>query len=165
MMSSDIRVQPAVEGRRRQLLGINQLLLIALAVALCHCFRWNWLRALTQSANLGVDSWFGVYMQALSPTTITYRGLLYQYQISCTFVDVWFGLVPILWLKRQSIPWNVCWLMVWALSLLVVNISRLSLSDVLFAYGVPWWVAHSIMSGLCYYLVWCVARRAISAHS
>jgi hypothetical protein len=164
-MSYDVRVQPAVESRRQQLVWINQLLLVAAAVALCHCFQWTWLRALTQDANLAFDSWFGVYMQPLTPTTITFHGLTYSYQVSCTFVDVWCGLIPLLWFRFQSVLWNVCWLMLWAVSLFAFNITRLSLSDILFAYGVPWWLAHGIFSGICYYLVWRVARVAIAAQA
>jgi len=161
-MSYDVRVQPAVESRRQQLVWIDQLLLIAAAVAFCHCLQWMWLRALTQYANLAVDSWFGVYMHPLSPTTITFQGVLYQYQVSCTFVDVWFGLIPLIWLKRQSVLWNVCWLSFWALGLFTFNVARLSLSDILFAHGMPWSIAHNVFSGVCYYLVWRVARAAIA---
>jgi hypothetical protein len=102
-------------------------------------------------------------MQPLSATTISFRGVTYSYQLSCTFVDVWCGLVPLLWLKSRPIAWNVGWLMFWAVSLFVFNIARLSLSDVLFAYGVPWWLAHSIFSGVCYYFVWRIARAVIAA--
>jgi hypothetical protein len=68
-------------------------------------------------------------------------------------------------MKCQSLAWNVCWLVLWALGLFGFNITRLSFSDILFAHGVPWWLAHSLFSGLCYYLVWRVARLAIAAQS
>lgn len=163
-MSYNVRVQPAVQDRRRQLLW-KKVLLVAAAVALCHCFQWTWLRALTQNANLAVDAWFGVHMQPVDATTIAFRGLLYQYQVSCTFIDVWFGLVPLLWLKRESIASNFSWLTLWAVGLFVFNIARLSFSDILFARGLPWWLAHSVFSGVCYYLVWRVARLAIGAQA
>jgi hypothetical protein len=164
-MSYDSTVQPAVESRRQQLFWTNQLLLVAAAVALCHCFQWTWLRTLTQSANLAFDSWFGVYMQPLSPTTITFQGLTYSYQVSCTFADVWCGLVPLLWFRGRSVISNVFWLMLWALGLFVFNVTRLSFSDILFAQGLPWWLAHSIFSGICYYFVWRIARPFIAAQS
>jgi hypothetical protein len=160
-MSCDIGVQPAVASRRQQLVWINRLLLVAAAVAFCHCFQWMWLRALTQNANLTVDSWFGVYMHPLSATTITFRGLVYRYQVSCTLLDVWFGLIPLLWSQRRSNSWNIGHLMLWAGVLFVFNILRLSISDVLFAHGLPWWLAHGAFSGVCYYVVWRAARLAM----
>ena len=164
-MFNGIRVRPAVESRRQQLVWINQLLLVAAAVALCHCFQWTWLRALTQRANLAVDAWFGVYMQPLSATVISFHGLVYRYEVSCTFADVWCGLIPLIWVKRRSVPWSLCWLLLWAAVLFVFNIARLSFSDVLFAYGIPWWLAHGMFSGLCYYLVWRAARAVITAEA
>ena len=161
-MSYDVKVQPAVENRRQQLVWLNQALLIVAAVTLCHSFQWMWLRALTQSANLALDSWFGVHMQALSATIITFRGVVYRYQVSCTLVDVWFGLIPLLWVKLQSASWNVIRLMLWAVGLFLFNIARLSLSDIVFAHGVPWWLAHSVFSGVCYYFIWRVVRAAMA---
>jgi len=162
-MFYSVGVQPAVQNRRLQLLWLNQLLAVIAAVALCHCFQWTWLRALTQLSNLTVDAWFGVHMQPLTATTISFQGLLYRYEVSSTFVDVWFGLLPLIWFKRQSIRWNICWVLLWAASLFVFNIARLSFSDILFAWGVPWSLAHSVLSGVCYYFVWRVARLAIDS--
>jgi hypothetical protein len=162
-MSYDMGVRPAVESRRQQLGWLNRLFLVALAVALCHCFAWTWLRALTQQSNLAVDALFGVYMQPLTATTISFQGVFYHYQVSCTFVDVWFGLIPLIWMKQQSVQWNVCWLSGWAVGLFVFNVARLSLSDILFAYGIPWWLAHAAFSGVCYYFVWRVAQEAMAS--
>lgn len=153
------------ENRRLHLLWLNQLLMVIAAVALCHCFQWTWLRALTQQSNLAVDAWFGVHMQPLTATTISFHGLIYRYEVSCTFVDVWFGLIPLIWWKGQSSLWNVCWLLLWALALFTFNIARLSFSDILFAYGMPWSFAHSVLSGVCYYLVWRVARHVIDSQA
>lgn len=144
---------------------LNRWLSVAFAVALCHCFEWTRLCALTQTANLALDSWFGVYMQPLTATTIQFRGLLYHYQVSCTFVDVWCGLVPLLWKRSQLIVWNVGWLATWALGLFAFNIVRLSVSDVLFAQGMSWTVAHSVLGGFCYYLVWLVAKPFMATNS
>lgn len=160
-----LNYQPAASLRRRQqLLRLNRWLMVAFAVALCHSFHWMWLCALTQRANLAVDSWFGVIMQPLTATTIEFRGVLYQYKVSCTFVDVWCGLIPLLWMRRKSVQWNVAWLGIWALGLFAFNIARLSLSDILFAHGVSWTLAHSVLGGVCYYLVWLIAKPFINTN-
>src|SRR6478672_8746380 len=105
-MSYPLIHEPAVDtSRRHRIVWLNRWLSVALAVALCHCFQWTWLGALTQRANLAVDAWFGIYMQPLTATTILFRGVLYEYKVSCTFADVWCGLVPLIWIRTKSIQW------------------------------------------------------------
>ena len=41
-----------------------------------------------------------------------------------------------------------------ALALFAFNVFRLSVSDVLFAVGLPWDLAHNVISGFAYFLVW-----------
>jgi hypothetical protein len=45
-------------------------------------------------------------------------------------------------------------LAVFSACLLVFNVFRLSLSDVLFSIGVPWWLAHSALGGAAWFVVW-----------
>jgi hypothetical protein len=164
-MSYSLLNQPAVSTRRRQqLIWLNRWLSVACAVALCHSFQWTWLCALTQRANLALDSWFGVIMQPLTATTIEFHGVLYQYQVSCTFADVWCGLVPLIWMRSKSGAWNAAWLALWAIGLFVFNIARLSLSDLLFAHGMSWALAHSVLGGVCYYVVWVLAKPFVAAN-
>src|SRR5438045_3008292 len=71
--------------------------LVALAVAGCYLFRWEWLRFLTSEANLLLDRAAGLRLERLSFDTVRWHGNRYQYQIACTFADVWCGAVPLLW--------------------------------------------------------------------
>jgi hypothetical protein len=103
-------------------------------------------------------------MQPLTATTIEFRGVLYQYQVSCTFADVWCGLIPLIWIRSKSIQWNAAWLALWAIGLFMFNIARLSLSDILFAHGMSWTLAHSVLGGVCYYVVWLTAKPFITAN-
>lgn len=161
-MWSSLANHPVADSGGREI-WLSRWLSVALAVALCHCFDWMWLCALTQRANLAMDALFGVYMQPLTATTIQFNGLLYQYRVSCTFADVWCGLIPLIWMRAKSIPWNLGWLVVWALALFMFNVARLSVSDVLFAHGIPWTLAHSVLGGVCYYFVWLAAKPFIMA--
>jgi hypothetical protein len=41
-----------------------------------------------------------------------------------------------------------------AAAMFCFNVFRLSVSDVLFAGGLPWNLAHNVISGISYFLVW-----------
>jgi hypothetical protein len=128
--------------------------LVPLAVAICYCFEWRQLRFLTSEANLRLDLLAGISLQRLSYDTVTWRGVLYRYENACTFVDVWFGSLPLLWRWGGGLIKNVLFFAGMALALFAFNVFRLSVSDGLFAAGLPWNVAHNVISGLAYFLVW-----------
>jgi hypothetical protein len=128
--------------------------LVPLAVAICYCFEWRQLRFLTSEANLRLDLLAGISLQRLSYDTVTWKGALYRYENACTFVDVWFGCLPLLWHWGRGLIKNVLFFSGMALALFAFNVFRLSLSDSLFAAGLPWNVAHNVISGLAYFLVW-----------
>ena len=128
--------------------------LVPLAVAICYCFEWRQLRFLTSEANLRLDLLAGISLQRLSYDTVTWRGALYRYENACTFVDVWFRCLPLLWHWGRGLIKNVLFFSGMALALFAFNVFRLSLSDSLFAAGLPWNVAHNVISGLAYFLVW-----------
>jgi len=129
-------------------------LLAAFAVAVCYCFQWEWLRHLTASANVWLDSLAGVYLQRLSPDTVAWQGQLYRYAVACTFADVWCGALAFLWRMGENFRRNVVVIAGWSVLLFAFNIFRLSLSDVLFAQGLSWNVAHNVLSGIAYFAVW-----------
>src|SRR4051812_16496856 len=126
----------------------------ALAVAICYCFDWRFLRNLTLDLNLRLDSLFGVHLQQISSDTVMYNGALYRYVIACTIADVWCGAIPLIWDIRSRVGQNLRLIGVLTVSLFAFNIIRLSFSDVLFAYGLSWNVAHNVVSGVAYFLIW-----------
>ena len=128
--------------------------LVPIAVALCYCFRWEVLRYLTSEANLRLDLLAGLHLQRLSVDAVQWRGSIYRYENACTFVDVWFGSIPLLWNLRCSIAANLGFFARLAVALFVFNVFRLSLSDVLFSAGLNWDLAHNAVSGIAYCAVW-----------
>jgi hypothetical protein len=55
---------------------------------------------------------------------------------------------------RRSCTRNLAFFAVVALGLFAFNIVRLSFSDMLFAVGLPWDLAHNVISGVAYFLAW-----------
>jgi hypothetical protein len=128
--------------------------LAALAVGLSYLFRWESLRFLTSEANLRLDLLVGIHLQRLSADTVMWKSVLYRYENPCTFVDVWFGSIPLLWNVRRTLPWNVGFMGAVAAAMFCFNVFRLSVSDALFAAGLPWNIAHNVISGISYFVVW-----------
>lgn len=128
--------------------------LVPVAVALCYCFRWEVLRYLTSEANLRLDLLAGLHLQRLSLDTVQWRGSVYHYENACTFVDVWFGAIPLLWNLQRRVAANLGFFAQFAIALFVFNVFRLSLSDVLFSAGLNWDLAHNVVSGIAYFAVW-----------
>jgi hypothetical protein len=107
--------------------------LAALAVALSYFFRWEFLRFLTSEANLRLDLLAGIHLQRISADAVMWKGVLYGYENPCTFVDVWFGSLPLLWSVRRSVARNLGFMAVVAVGMFAFNVFRLSVSDVLWS--------------------------------
>lgn len=131
-----------------------RFLLVALAVLISYLFRWDWLRYLTSELNLRLDALAGVYLQRLSHDTVMFGGQTYHYVNACAFADVLCGSFPLLWNLRKTVAQNLVRCGIYALVLIAFNVFRLSFSDVLFAKGLSWDLAHNVVSGLSYFLVW-----------
>jgi hypothetical protein len=121
-------------------------LIAALAVVVCYQFSWDWLRALTADANIRLDELAGVYLQRVSFDTVAWQGQLYRYAIACTFADVWCGSLAFLWHKEEKPLTNFALIAFWTAALFGFNVFRLSVSDVLFAHGLSWNIAHNVGS-------------------
>ena len=131
-----------------------RFVLAALAVAFSYCFRWQLLRFLTSEANLRLDLLAGIHLRRISADAVMWKGVVYRYVNACTFVDVWFGSVPLLWKMARSVARNLSFMAAVAVLMFSFNVFRLSVSDVLFSAGLPWNLAHNVISGLSYFLVW-----------
>jgi hypothetical protein len=156
MSATAAQIPPAL--RQPGKLGSQTLLirfaLAALAVAISYCLRWESLRFLTSETNLRIDQLWGVHLQRISFDTVMWKGALYQYQNACTSVDVWFGSIPLLWNLRKSWACNVFFALAVGAGMFFFNVFRLSVSDVLFAAGLSWNLAHNVVSGISYFVVW-----------
>lgn len=150
-------VSALVQSSRRESQGralVIRFALTALAVVISYLFRWELLRFLTSEANLRLDLLAGIHLQRISSDTVSWRGVLYQYQNPCTFVDVWFGSIPLLWNLRRSLAGNIVFMAVVAGAMFCFNVFRLSVSDLLFANGLAWNLAHNVISGISNFVVW-----------
>lgn len=157
-----VLTQPSRSGSRTLLVRFAWA---ALAVAFSYCFRWEFLRFLTSEANLRMDLLFGIHLHRISPDVVMWRGILYRYENACTFVDVWFGSIALLWNLRRSIIHNISFLVAVAMGMFCFNVFRLSVSDVLFAAGLPWDWAHNVISGISYFVVWIWICKRLRADS
>lgn len=137
--------------------------LAALAVAVSYFFRWEFLRFLTSEANLRLDALAGIHLQRISSDAVMWKGVLYRYENPCTFVDVWFGSIPLLWNLRRSVFKNLTFMAGVAVAMFAFNVFRLSVSDILFAIGLPWNLAHNVISGVSYFAVWVWIWRQLRA--
>jgi len=148
----------ALPGEHRGHLWSSGLLirfaLVPLFVGFCYLFHWQFLRYLTSEANLRLDLLAGIHLQRLSADLVMWKGALYKYENACTFVDVFFGTIPLVWDWRRSIARNLGLLGVVAVAYFAFNVFRLTVSDILFAIGLPWDLAHNVISGISYFAVW-----------
>lgn len=148
-----VLTQPSRNGSQSRVLAIR-FTLAALAVAVSYFFRWELLRFWTSEANLRLDLLAGIHLQRISPDAVMWKGVLYRYENACTFVDVWFGSIPLLWSLHRSVARNIAFAAVLAAGMFCFNVFRLSVSDVLFAAGLSWNLAHNAVSGISYFMVW-----------
>jgi hypothetical protein len=145
---------PAGTTRRFSREVVLRFALVAVAVGVCYLFEWRWLRVLTLQLNSWVDGLAGVHLHRVGFDTVEWRGAIYKYQIACTFADVWCGAIPLIWNLRKSVVANVAYILAVGVVLIAFNVVRLSFSDVLYAWGMSWDLAHNVVSGISYFLIW-----------
>ena len=131
-----------------------RFVLVAVFVGFSYLFRWPFLRYLTSEANLRLDLVAGIHLQRISNDVVMWKGALYNYENACTFVDVFFGTIPLVWDLKNSVLRNLGFLAIVAVAYFAFNVFRLTVSDVLFAIGLPWDLAHNVVSGISYFAVW-----------
>jgi hypothetical protein len=132
---------------------VIRIVLCAVGVLLCYCFRWEWLRYLTSELNMRLDDLAGVHLERVAKDVVLWRGEVYWYTNGCAFADVWCGAIPLVWNLRRNIAANLLRIAIFSIVLLIFNVVRLSFSDILFAQGVPWWLAHEAVAGVAYFVV------------
>ncbi len=153
--AENVSALPGEHGRHLWTSGLLiRFALVAAFVAFSYLFRWEFLRYLTSEANLHLDLFAGIHLQRLSSDLVMWKGTLYRYENSCTFIDVFFGTIPLVWNLRLSILRNLGLLAVVAAGYFAFNVFRLTISDILFAIGLPWDLAHNVISGITYFAVW-----------
>ena len=160
-MAASHSLQTLVSGEAQSRLAqseclslLGRLIAVAGAVILCYRFEWQFLRYLTLESNVRLDALLGVHLERLAYDTVIWSGTAYRYGIACTFADVWCGAIALLYSSRRGVLQNLQLMCVFTVALFCFNVVRLSVSDLIFAVGVSWVVAHEVVSGIAYFLVW-----------
>jgi hypothetical protein len=149
----------SIEHSNAELL-IRAMLLVAAVIA-CHLMRWEWLRFWTSEAVLRLCDLLAVPMHRLLFDTVKCRGQMFDYSVSCTFIDVCFGAIVLMWNRARSLSTNLLTMAAFAGCLFIFNVVRLALGFVLYSHRVPWTIAHEAMSGVAYFLVWLYLMRQL----
>jgi exosortase/archaeosortase len=130
--------------------------LVAIFVVVSHELRWQWLRFVTSEVVLRLSATLGMDTARLSFDTIRVQETPFRFVVSCTFIDVFLGSLPLLWDLRRSLLRNCARLVVAGTILFAFNIIRLEIAQVLYARGASWEVADGVLGGIAYFLVWVV---------
>jgi hypothetical protein len=142
---------------RRSSLGrgfLCRALLVVMVVTLTHQFEWRGLRYFTSEAVLRLSRSPNLSVERVSADTIRVQGNLFQFVISCTFVDVVTGAIPLVWAFNKSIATNLLTVIQLAIGLFGFNIVRLEIGQLLYARGAPWVLADDLLGGIAYFAVW-----------
>jgi hypothetical protein len=129
---------------------IRGILATSFAVG-CHQYDWAFLRRCTTLAVICLSNYIGLPVSRLSADLIDLNGTHFQFVVSCTLIDAFCGMIPLLWNLSVSTMSNVLGLLTLFIALSVFNIARLEVGFVAFAHGVPWVLAHEVVSGLTYF--------------
>jgi hypothetical protein len=157
-MTMLVRVGPARTGPARTgylpATLLWRLPLVFVAVLACYRFDWMWLRLLTSEAALRFAEWRGFSVERLGPDLIAWNAGRFQFGIACTFVDVFCGAIPLIWMRAWRIDRNLLAIGGLAAAIAVFNLLRRMGTDLAFSLGVPWAVADAVFGGLGYFVVW-----------
>ena len=141
--------------------ALVRIALVLPFVLLCYEFEWMAWRSSVTSTFVAISQWMGIPVLPISPDSFLCHGHRYQFVISCTALDAFFGSIPLLWRWGKSVPVNLLFLSAYFLCLSVVNLVRLEFGFLLFLRGVPWWLSHEAMSGVFYFalFLWLARQR------
>lgn len=146
-----------VQLRRLSPVFLHRILLVAVAVVFAHTLEWQWLRFLTSEAVLRLSMVMGLSAVHFSFDTLRMNGELFRFVVSCTFVDVFLGSIPLLWNFQKSVFRNSMRIVAAGVIFSAFNVVRLEIGQLLYLrYGVPYIVAHDILSGFAYFAIWLV---------
>ena len=111
---------------------------------------------------MGLSNCIGPPVSRLGADQIAVNGTHFQVVVSCTLIDAFCGMIPLLWDLSVSAMSNVLGLMTLFAVISAFNIVRLQAGFVAYAHGVPWGLAHEVVSGLTYFmlLVFVVIRQS-----
>ena len=133
--------------------------LVAVFAAFAHLFQWTWLRFVTSEAILRISLFLGMTAERVSSDTINFHGQLVEFVTACTFVDVYYGSIPLLWNLKKTFLRNVSWLVVVAAIFFALNVVRLEIGQILFAHGLSWMLADNLPGGVAYFAAWLLIWR------
>src|SRR5437660_4294917 len=74
--SGRLLLQPSVVAR---------ICLSAIAVLICYCLKWEYLRYITSELNIRLDALAGIHLQRLSADSVLWNGTVYYYERACIF--------------------------------------------------------------------------------
>jgi hypothetical protein len=131
-----------------------RLCLTALLVGVAHELRWEGLRFLTSEVILRLSALLGMATARISFDTIELQDQWLQILVSCTFVEIFVGSVPLIWRLDLSLLRNLSRLVAFAGALFALNILRLEPGQIAYSYGAPWILAHDIPLGFACFAIW-----------
>jgi hypothetical protein len=138
---------------------VKRLPLVVVAVVLCYQFKWENLRYLTSEIVLRFAEWRGFQAERLGSHLVSWNGKLYEFGIACTFIDVFCGVVPLIWIWQLGVVRNLTSVAGFGVALFAFNLFRNCLADLIFSSGVPWLLADQVIGAVAYFIVWvCVVR-------
>jgi hypothetical protein len=144
------------------------LVRVGVAVALgflSHLLDWGWLCGATSEAILRTSSFLGFASHRLTFDTITIQGRYFQFEASCTFIDVVVGSLPLVWSGKSTLSKNLLCIAATSGALFLFNIVRLEIGQILYAFGAAWVIADSILGGVSYFAVWLVLINRYNKNS
>ncbi len=151
--------------KEARLLSWARIGLAPILVLGCYQFAWLAWRRLNCSIFLTIAQAAGISVERLSDVTFASMGRLLRWDIACTGLDAFAGSVPLLWETERSIGWNVGFFAAYFMGLMAANQARLVLGMWLYESGVPWWLSHEALAGVCYFalFLWIARRRVWKA--
>jgi len=139
-------------------------LLVGIVVCMTHQFAWWELKNVTSETVLRLSEFLGLSAQRVSADTIGVQGNLFRFDISCTFVDVVMGMIPLAWAFHRTVVGNLLTIIPLAVGLFGFNIFRLEVGQLLFARGAPWVLADQALGGIAYFAVWTLIVNRFSKY-
>ena len=134
--------------RSKYLSYVYRIFLAAIFILVCLQFSWMYFREINTNVLLNLMNVFDLEVTRTSTVTFKVDNNTFLMGVSCTSIDAFMGSIPLLWKLKESWPRQIKFFILYFLVFITINQLRLLLGFIFYDFGVTWFWAHEIPSGI-----------------
>ncbi len=127
---------------------VYRIFLSTIFIVLCHQLSWMYFRQINTNVLVDLMKIFDLHVMRTSSVTFKVGNNSFLMGVSCTSIDAFIGSIPLLWKLKESWSRQIKFFTLYFLVFATINQIRLLLGFIFYEFGISWFWAHEIPSGI-----------------